>query len=174
MLYTIYVCPACGYSFSDDFSPVQTTAVKTLLKEKICKNWTPRSYSGKRSINDAIIAFKLACYCAVLKKEKHIIIAGIYLRIAWLHRLQQNSTEEQRFMNMALNEYVESYNTIDFLGTQLSEMKILYLLGELSRRVGKTADARKYFSKVIERQKKSAEFRIIEMAKEQWREMRNA
>ena len=174
MLYTIYVCPECGYSFSDDFSPVQTTAEKTLLEAKICNNWTPRSYSGQQSIDDAITAFKLAFYCAFLKKEKHIVIAGICLRIAWLHRLQENSPEEQRFMTIALNEYVESYNTLDFLGTQLSELRIIYLLGELSRRIGKTADARKYFSKVIEKQKRSAELGVIEMAKERWREMRNA
>lgn len=174
MLYMIYVCPACGYSFSDDFTPIQTQAAKELLEEKVGKHWNPRSYAHQRSINEAIIAFKLAFYCAYLKKEKHIIIAGLCLRLAWLYRLLQEPSEEQRFMSIALREYEASYNTLDFLGTQLSEVKLLYLLGELSRRVGKTADARIYFSKVIEKQKKSAERGIIEMAKEQWRKIRNA
>lgn len=172
LLYTIYVCPACGYSFSDDFTQSLTTAVKKILEEKVCKNWRPRSYSDKRTIDDAITTYKLAFYCSTLKKEKHIVIAGISLRIAWLNRLLQNDEQEQRFMNMALKEYVEAYNTFDFLGTQLSELKILYLLGELSRRTEKIADARKYFSKVIEKQRTSTELGIIEMAKERWREMR--
>ncbi|MBB6445005.1 DUF2225 domain-containing protein [Bacillus benzoevorans] len=174
LLYTIYVCPDCGYSFSDDSTPPITTTVKKILEEKIRKNWTPRSYSDKRTIDDAITAYKLAFYCSTLKKEKHVVIAGISLRIAWLNRLQQNCEQEQRFMAIALHEYTEAYNTLDFLGTQLTELKVLYLLGELSRRTDKTAEARKYFSKVIEKQRTSAELRIIEMAKERWREMRDS
>lgn len=174
LLYTIYVCPECGYSFSDEFSTVLTTNVKNILKEKVCRNWSPRSYSNKRTIHDAITAYKLALYCAALKKEKHVVIAGISLRIAWLSRLLQNTEQEQRFMTIALNEYTESYHALDFLGTQLSELKILYLLGELSRRTKKTADAKKYFSKVIEKQRTSTELGTIEMAKERWREIRDS
>nr|WP_295971901.1 DUF2225 domain-containing protein [uncultured Bacillus sp.] len=173
LLYTIYVCPACGYSFSDDFSPMFTVETKKILREKVCKNWAPRSYSSNRTVDHAITAYKLAFYCSSLKREKHVVIAGICLRTAWLNRILQNEAEEQRFMLLALHEYAEAYDNLDFLGTQLSEIKILYLLGELSRRTGKTTDARKYFSRVIEKQKKAAEPRIVEMAKERWQEMKN-
>ena len=174
LLYTIYVCPACGFSFSDDFSSNFPPHTKELIKEKVSANWSPQSYSGERSIEDAIKTYKLAVYCALLKKEKHIVLAGIYLRIAWLNRLLQNEDQDQRFMKLAINEYAESYISQDYRGTQVSEIRVLYIIGELNRKTGNMAEAGKAFSKVIEQQRRSLEPRIVEMAKERWYEMRHA
>jgi uncharacterized protein (DUF2225 family) len=85
-----------------------------------------------------------------------------------------NIEQEQRFMKLALMEYEESNKTDDFRGTQMSEFKLLYLTGELSRKTNKTEQAIYYFSKVIERQRQSVEPKIIEMARERWQEIRES
>ncbi|MDQ0881707.1 uncharacterized protein (DUF2225 family) [Peribacillus sp. V2I11] len=64
--------------------------------EKVSSQWIPHHFSKERSIKDAINTYKLASYCGALKKEKHIILAGIRLRIAWLYRINQTKEQEER------------------------------------------------------------------------------
>ncbi|MGW6662291.1 MULTISPECIES: DUF2225 domain-containing protein [Peribacillus] len=47
----------------------------------------------------------MTSYCGALKKEKHIILAGICLQIAWLYRINKNKEQEERFLRFALKEY---------------------------------------------------------------------
>ena len=173
VLYHILVCPNCGYSYSDDFSPYFPPNTMETIKEKVSSHWVPQNFSEKRSVEEAIKTYKLAVYCALLKKEKHITIAGLYLRIAWLYRDIGNNEQEQRFINLALNEYQETYSTQDYQGTPVSEIRVLYLLGELYVRIGNIKESSKYFSKVIEQQRRTTETKIVEMAKERWNEVRH-
>lgn len=174
ILYQITVCPACGFSFSDDFSDYFPPGTKEMIKEKVCSHWNPHSFSHKRTVEDAIKTYKLAVYCAVLKKEKHIILAGLYIKLAWLYRFLGNGEQEQRFMRIAFQEYFESYTAQDYQGTHVSEVRVLYLLGELAIRTGNIKAASQHFSKVIEQQRKTTESKIVEMAKERWNELRQS
>ena len=172
LLYNVFVCPHCGYSYTNDFSNYFPPSTKEAIQEKICSKWISRDYGTERSIQDAIRIYKLASYSATLKKEKHIIIAGIYLRIAWLYRFVTMDEQENRFLKLAIHEYIESYSREDYKGTKVSEIRILYLLGDLSRRVGNRDQAVKYLSMVIEKQKQTHETKIIELAKSCWHEIR--
>jgi uncharacterized protein (DUF2225 family) len=172
LLYYINVCPDCGFSFHDETSSSFSLIEKMLLIEKVCNRWISRSFGGNRSVKDALIAYKLAAYCALLRKERHIIIAGMYIRIAWLYRFITDVKQERRFMKLALKEYEAAYMTGDFIGTKVTELKVLYLIGELSRRVNQTTQAIKYFSKVIEKHNKTTETNIIHLAKEGWHKIR--
>ena len=172
LFYNIFVCPDCGYSFSSDFSKYFPPNTKELIEEKIRSQWVPRDFSGERNINEAIQTYKLATYSAILKKEKHVIIAGLYLRTAWLYRMMANEEQEQRFMKLASTEYNHSYSIGDYKGTQISEVKLLYLLGELARRTGHIDESIRYLSKVIEQRKTTVEKNIIDMTIEKWQEIR--
>lgn len=172
LYYNIYVCPNCGFAYSKDFSKYFAPGTKELIIEKICSHWIPHSFSEERTLDDAIQSYKLASYSATLKKEKHITIAGIYIRIAWLYRLQENKEQEIRFMKLASLEYEESFSTGDYSGTQVSDIRILYLLGELSRRIGDNQKASKYFSAVLEKQKSAVETSIIQMTRDRWAEIK--
>ncbi|MFC0270931.1 DUF2225 domain-containing protein [Metabacillus herbersteinensis] len=166
------MCPSCGYSSSDEFSREFAPRTLNSIKEKICNNWGDLNYCEERSVDQAINTYKLGIYSALLKKEKHIAIAGLYLRLAWIYRTHSKEKEEHRFLNLALEEYLSSYMEDDFSSTHLSEIKLFYLIGELSRRTENDAQAIRYFSMVIEKQKDTTEKGIVEMAKEQWAEMR--
>jgi uncharacterized protein len=125
-------------------------------------------------VEDAIKTYKLAAYCALIKKEKKITVAGLYLRTAWLYRKLNQAEQERRFINLATHEYIESYLNDDFKVTAMSETKLLYLIAELLRRQDKVDEAVKYLSKVIEKQHLSTEPKIVEMSKERWHEMRES
>lgn len=99
-------------------------------------------------------------------------MAGIHLRIAWLYRMQTKTEQENRFLRLALREYEASYSTGDFSGTQVSEVRILYLCGDISKRIGNTQAAIKYLSMVLERQKNASESSIIKMARDRWHEIK--
>ncbi|MDR0139925.1 DUF2225 domain-containing protein [Metabacillus idriensis] len=172
LLYYVNVCPACGFSMSEEFSPGFPFRTEEIINDKIRANWGSMNFCKKRSVKDAIHTYKLAIYSGVLKKEKHVSMGGLYLRLAWLYRTEQMELQENRFLKLALEEYVASYINDDFSGTHLTELKVLYLIGELSRRSNEEAQAALYFSKIIEKQKKTEEKVIVEMAKDRWREMR--
>ncbi|PLS18099.1 DUF2225 domain-containing protein [Bacillus sp. M6-12] len=172
LLYNIYVCPHCGFSASDDFAKYFPPTTKEIIADKVQKNWVSHDFGGIRTIHEAVKTYKLASYCAVLKKEKHITIAGLYLRVAWLNRKLENTVQEIRFMKLACNEYLQSYSTDDFKGTQVTEVRLLYLIGELYRRCGEIDKSVRYFSMVIEKKNSSIETKIIDMARERWQEIR--
>lgn len=113
--------------------------------EKVSSQWVPHHFSKERSIKDAINTYKLASYCGALKKEKPIILAGICLRIAWLYRIKPKQGTRRKIFKFAIEEYEASYSTGDFSGTQLSEARILYLGGEISRKIGNEKAAIKFF-----------------------------
>ncbi|PAE25562.1 DUF2225 domain-containing protein [Bacillus sp. 7894-2] len=172
LLYHIQTCPHCGYSESEDFSPYFPPGSLDLIHSKVVNAWIPQDYCQDRSIIVAVNTYKLALYCGTLKREKHITLAGLHVRLAWLFRSIKNADQEQRFLKLALKEYLESYISDDFKGSTISETRIFYLIGELSRRTQQSEQAVKYFSKVIELQSRSTEPKLIEMARERWYEMR--
>jgi len=172
LLYNIFVCEHCGFSFTDEFSKYFAPGVKEIIQEQIASKWAPRTFGNERTIEEGIMTYKLGILSGTLKKEKFVNMAGLALRTAWLYRLQDKQAEEIRFLEIARNRYAESYSNDDYNGTQMSESRMLYLIAELSRKIGDIEYATRYFSKVIEKQSSSLEPTITEMAKDRWHEIR--
>jgi len=174
LIYYVNVCPYCGYSYTDEFSRYFSSAILSEMKEKVSSRWVYQDYGKHRSIQDGINSYKLAYYCAALRNEKYVTMGGLALRAAWLYRLLQSQEEEKRFLEIAVKKYEASFSNGDFSRTKMSEIKILYLIGELKKRLGRYKEAAFYFSKVLEKQKNCTEPNILEMTKNQWQKIRNA
>ncbi|MEK5068835.1 DUF2225 domain-containing protein [Sporosarcina sp. FSL K6-1508] len=172
ILYNVAVCPHCGFSFTDDFSPYFAPGTEEDIAERITSQWNGRSFSAERDTDEAIETYKLAYLSAMFKKEKVLTLAGLTLRIAWLYRQKGAKEEEKRFLLIARNFYNASYSEGDFKGTQMSETKVLYLIAELSWKIGDENEAVKSFSRILESQRTSTEPKIIEMAKERWQDIK--
>lgn len=172
LFYNVAVCPHCGFSFTDDFSPYFAPGTKEVIAKQITSQWNDRSFSLERTIDEAIETYKLAYLSAMFKKEKALAVAGLTLRIAWLYRDKGETEEETRFLTIARDLYTEAYSAGDYAGTQMSETRVLYLMGELSWMIGDKEEAIRSFSRVIENQRTSTEPQIIEMTKERWQEIR--
>lgn len=167
--YYVKVCSDCGFAFTDEFSTIFPSGTKELIKVKITAGWKKKEFGQIRDAQKAIESIKLAIYSATLKKEKHSVLAGLCLRLAWIYRTVNNQEEEERFMKLALQEYEESYLYSDFKGTSMSELKVLFILGELSRRLGQFKKAVSYFVKITEHQERYDEPKILNMARKQWK-----
>lgn len=174
MYYNVSVCPLCGFAFTEETSPYFPSDAQEVIRKTVTAKWNGRSFAAIRDIDEAIETYKLAYLSAMLKKEKPISLAGLTLRIAWLYRNKGRLEEEMRFLTIARNMYGASYSEGDYVGTQMSETRVLYVIAELSRRIGEEEEAVRGFSRVIEQQRTSLEPQIVEMAKERWREIREA
>lgn len=161
--YVVRVCPHCGYASTENFSDL-TPAGQAAIQANISEQWQRRDFGGERSREDAIQAYKLALVCAQLKKEKRRVIAGLLHHIAWLYREQGDGEQERRFLQHALNEYMLVYETgMD----ELNQARLMYLIGELNRRLKHYHEAARWFSRVVN-DKRIMDAAMIRASREQW------
>ena len=166
--YVVSICPHCGYAKSENFSSVLSPAVRTRFELTIVKNWNKRDYGGERTWEDAVTTYKLALLCAQIKNEKERDIAGLLHHIAWLYREKGDTEQEIRFLDNALASYVKVY---ELEGAEVNNARLMYLLGELNRRLGRYNDAVKWFSRVVN-DKKIMDSAMIRASRDQWAETR--
>lgn len=168
LYYFVSVCPQCGFAQTRKFAPISNTEVRKRLEENITKKWVKQDYGRVRSFEQAESAYKLGILSGSLKQEKHSIMAGLCLRLAWLYRQHKKEKEEQRFLQLAVKEYEQAYTLSDFEDSSMSEMKVIYLIGELYRRTKQFEQAVSYFSMVVEHKYKELEPGLVRLAREQW------
>lgn len=161
--YLVRVCPACGYASNEHFRPL-TEEQKERIRERVGAGWQRRDYGGERSRQDALDTYKLALLCAQLKDEPSRIVAGLLHHIAWLYREIEDTEQERRFLAHALDAYLSVYETERDVTDQA---RLLYLLGELNRRLGRYAEAIRWFSRVVNDQS-ITDATMIRLSREQW------
>ena len=165
IFYGVFVCPQCGYGFSDNFKspwPEKKEVIKT-------KTAPPKDDLGKiRSLEKAAIAYQTALKCALMGEERNSIIAGLYLHLAWLNRFQENKSKELENLEKALEYYEKAIEQDRELENPAT---IFYLIGELSSRLGDDRKAIKFFAYIINN-KEINDPNIIRMSRERWQEIR--
>lgn len=166
ILYDAWVCENCGYaSQSEKFLDIAPNQIEK-IKNKISPKWTKRSFNGERTDEIAIEAFKLALLNTQIMNSPASDMAKVCLRIAWIYRYK-NDPEESKFLKFALDLYMKAYEEEDFPINKLDEVTCLYIIGELSRRLGLYDEALNWFSKAIYHQKSKENPKILELARDQ-------
>lgn len=166
--YNSIVCPKCGYAALESKFNKILPRHHDIIKEKVSSKWVFKDYTGKRNINESIICFKLALYCAELTKSKKIELAGICLKIAWLYRMQEDE-KENKFMKLSVELYEASYSSED---SEMDEITLTYLMGEIYRRLGEIDKATSWLGKVISNPYIKSNPKIEKLAREQWQEIK--
>lgn len=167
LYYDIFVCPFCAYSASENsFGAINEKDVN-LLKTAFSGRTVGRSFCTERDLNGAIAVYKLAIHTAELRNAKSSILAGLCLKLAWLYRFAGDKQEEV-FLKYAQQNYLEAFDKEELPIGNLNEISMLYLLGELSRRLGKFNDAIAWFGKAVASPERNANPKIERLAREQW------
>lgn len=169
LYYYAVVCPECGFSFSEDFAGYLSKAARERIENDIRKKWDKSNYCGKRDLEAAVKSYKLAIYSGQLAYEKHIVFANLCLRLAWIYRNVGDNSEENRFLQLAAKELEESYMSSDFVGVSMTEIQILYLTGEIKRRIGQYNEAVRFFTSVVEHPDKNSYHKYVNLSREQWK-----
>lgn len=166
--YGVFVCPKCGYSAMEKtFNNIDEKG-KKIIREKVSSKWKEKDFSRKRNIDDAIKAYKLALYCGEILKLNRLQLASICLRLGWLYRMKRDN-EEFRFLNLALRLYEEAFYKDSLLDSDMDEVTLGYLIGELYRRTGHADESVSWFNKVVSMNEIKDNPKIEKMAREQWR-----
>jgi len=172
LYYNVAVCPSCGFAFTEDFLPYFAPHAEQKIEKIIRANWNERDLTGERTIEDAIETYKLALLSSKLKEEKALPTAGLALRLAWLYRELGDKENEIRFLTASRDAYKEAFTAGDHAGTTMSETRVVYLIAELSWRIGDKDEAIRNFSYIISNQKNSTDPKAVDLAKERWQAIR--
>lgn len=162
--YVVRVCPYCGFASTENGFDWLNEKQKKAYYESVGVNWKTQDYSGERTSKQAMASYKLALLSAQVTGASDRVIAGILHHIAWLYRYDANSSEEKRFLKFALQAYVSVYESE---GDNLNNARLMYLIGELNRRLGDMHMAVRWFSRVVN-DKKIVDAAMIRASREQW------
>lgn len=167
--YVVRVCPSCGFASTENGLDKLNEKQKKTYYERIGVNWKGgQDFGGARTAEQAMVAYKLALLTAQATDAKDRIVAGLLHHIAWLYRYENNEQEEQRFLKFALEAYIRVYETE---GVSVNNAKLMFLIGDLNRRIGENNEAIKWFSRVVN-DKKIMDAAMIRACREQWQLIR--
>ncbi|MGE4283819.1 MAG: DUF2225 domain-containing protein [Clostridia bacterium] len=165
MLYDICVCTECGYAASSSqFNNLSPTQIG-LIREKICTKWNPKTYSPIYNLDIAIERYKLALLNSIVKNGKASEKAFLCLRLSWLNRLKNDTENEKKFSQQALENFLQAFEKESFPIAGLDEPSLIYLIGELYRRAEDDNNALLWFSRVLSN--RTATNKIKDMARDQ-------
>jgi len=134
------------------------------MKEKLTA--LPDFFSDKRDAASAELAYKRAIECAKMQREEDAVLASLYLQMAWINRLRGDEEKEKVNMEQALAHYVDVYEKSELEDAS----KVMYLIGELNRRLKREKDAIFWFSRVVNDDKSSQAMR--HRARQAWQMLR--
>lgn len=166
--YVVRVCPKCGYASTENSLQELTPRQKEMYMNRIGKSWVHRDYGGKRTWEEALDCYKLALLCAQTVGDKDRVIAGLLHHIAWMYRLRDNQEQERRFLRYALEAYIRVY---ELEGVNINNARLMYLIGELYRRLDEPYEAVKWFARVVN-DKRIMDAGMIKASREAWQNLR--
>ena len=162
--YVVRVCPKCGFASTENSADKLADWQRKSFEAQVGRRWQARDFGDKRTWEVALETYKLALICAQSIKDKERIIASLLHHIAWLYRYQGDTVQEQRFLRYSLDEYVKVFENDSSGG---NDARLMYLIGELNRRIGDFTTAVRWFSRVINDQR-IVDAAMIRASREQW------
>ncbi|BEP29062.1 DUF2225 domain-containing protein [Helicovermis profundi] len=172
MFYSAFVCPHCGYSSTEKNFGKLTVAQKSLILSKITSKWKGKNYSGERTFEDTIEVHKLILLnyniTHALDSEK----GKLCLKFAWFYR-SINDEKEHDYLKFAADFFEKSYSNEYLEEDPQNEVNILYLLGEINRRLEKFTDSIKWFQLTLQSAHIKDYPNIEKLTRDQWSEAKS-
>jgi uncharacterized protein len=156
-LYAVTACPRCLVAArNEEFEKLKPDYEPKLMefsRRARAQATRPDLGAGPDGVMAPAVAVKrheLAIACHKLRaRAEPGELAGLWLHIVWLRRLEGDAGAEQRALESALEAYQMFYEKSDRLPERLGEPGVVYLIGELNRRLGRIQAAREHFSRVL-------------------------
>jgi len=147
--YEVWICPTCGYSaLKVDFQNIRKNQIE-LVKSKVTSKWVNREYPIPFNEKVAIERYKLALLNAVVIESKESTKAMLCLKIAWMYRLLSDEANEKVYLSQALRSFNNACIDEKLPVYGLDKFSIMFLIGEINRRIGNEEKALRCFSEVI-------------------------
>ena len=151
--YTVLTCPSCLYSaLPDDFEGLtreQAVNVPEVVTQVVRSSWEGErpDFNVDRTLELREKSLELALAIYRLREAPPLRLAAVLQRLGWCAREREDAEAEEHWLRQALAFYVAAYTTSEVENPK-SEIRLMYLCGELSLRVGEYASAVEWFIKV--------------------------
>ncbi|WP_315121068.1 DUF2225 domain-containing protein [uncultured Clostridium sp.] len=147
--YDVWLCNSCGYAaLKVDFENLKEPEIKKI--EKVIKSrWKSREYPENYDENIAIERYKLALLNYAVIDSKSSKKALTCLKLAWMYRLLKDEENEITFLRQALEGFNNTFFNEFFPVYGMNKFIVMYLIGELHRRIGEYDNALLWYSQVI-------------------------
>jgi len=167
--YGVICCPLCGYAkFENDFKQEVSLKTAQIIKSTITKSWKTQDYTQERDLNLAIKVHLIALVNYNILKEKQVVVGKLLLRLAWFYDELGNQEESTKYVGLALEAFLKSYEQEKNEDSEEKELEIIYLLGELNRQLKNYKEAIRWFEMVVRHEFAYKNLLIKNYAKEQW------
>ena len=168
--YGIYVCKKCGHASTEaKFDSLSKDEVN-IIKNSISSKWIERDYGGERTVQEAIICYKLALNEGVILNWEKTYLANVCLKLAWLYRINNDINNEAKFMGYAMENFKYAYDNENILSSGMDEITVAYLIGELNKRLENFEEAINWFQKCIKSPNLKDKKSLETMIRDQWKE----
>lgn len=163
--YDVWICNSCGYAaMKSDFE-----SIRSIKKELVIKNisirWKPKTYPDTYDAKIAIERYKLALINYTVIESEAYRKGMVCLKLAWMYRLLNDSENETLYIKNSLDEFLKAYYKEDFPMYGMDRYTVMYLIGELQRRLLNNEEAILWFGNVIT--SRMASSKIKELARKQ-------
>jgi uncharacterized protein (DUF2225 family) len=170
--YAVVACPRCGYaSYAEDFGDLRPDELQRLRGAAPDRPGAP-ALSGERSVDDAVAAIELALRTNELRGGGARRRAGLLQRAAWLARGRRDEAGEHALLEQTLAAYREVYEQDTGLGADTA-MRVAYLIGDLSARVGLIDDARSWLLNCTRMEGADQQTGLLRMARSRLEDLRD-
>lgn len=149
VFYEAWICSYCGYAAHSSVFSEATIHDSKCVREKITPRWTSRSFNGERDIHQALDAYKIVLYNLQVRGAVFSEFAKVCLRIAWLYRYSGAWVDEHRFLKFAYDYYQQAYSGEHLGKNKPDEYTLMFIIGELARRLDFKEDAISWFGRII-------------------------
>lgn len=150
LFYDVWLCNYCGHAALEaSFQNEMPKEEIQLLFENVCSRWHYRTYPDTYSLENALERYKLALYCAHVRKSPLIDTTMLYLKMGWLYRLAGDTEKEKQCLTNAVDGFESLYNIGKFPVMGMNESGLVYMIADLSYRVGRNKEALIWLAKVL-------------------------
>lgn len=154
-VYAVTVCQHCLVAArNEEFDKLNAGYEPKLMefsKRARAQASKPDLFGGEElSLEQSVRRHELAIACHKLRAHGEAgELAGLWLHIAWIHRTAGQPEPERKALEQALAAYQQFFEKGTKLPEKLGEPGVVYLIGELYRRLGDYRQARSHFSRAL-------------------------
>jgi len=170
--YEVWVCPNDFYAaLPAEFPDLreQDRAEVGPTVEQVVTQWTDGrpDFNVDRTLDLRQRSLELAFAQYRMRQAPHLRLAAIAHRLAWCARERSDVTMERTWLQVALDNYRGGYEVAD-LGGAKEELRVQYLCGELSLRLGDVDEAITWFAQASRHPNLSENATWERLIREQW------
>jgi len=149
LYYDAVVCPYCGFAqIGTTFDKVSSREIK-IVKEKLTPKWMPRDFEMTRTLDQAIDAYKIVLLNYQVRQVPASDMAKLCMRLAWMYRFRSEPDIERKYLEHAFRYYQDTFLKENLPVGKLDEFTVMYMIGELARRLGQYGESVNWFGKLI-------------------------